>query len=140
MKLQEIDKNGTLQGFVLVKSCERKTSKNGSTYLDLIICDGESDTSAKVWSYTGSLNDIPQPNSIILIRGTLGSYNGQAQFKIDRFRASTPQDNVDISSFVPSAGFPEEKCIMRLLKLSALFRIVNLHRLHQQFSMNTKMS
>ena len=30
MKFKEIDKNGTLQGFVLVRSCEKKLTKNGS--------------------------------------------------------------------------------------------------------------
>ena len=53
MRLEEIDRNGTLQGYVLVKSCEKKSAKNGSSYLDLIITDGESDVVAKIWDYKG---------------------------------------------------------------------------------------
>lgn len=115
MKLEIIDKQGTMQGFVLVKSCDRKTAKTGSVYLDLVICDGETDVSAKIWDYKGTPDSQPAANSIILIRGTLSTYNNQPQFKIDRYRAATEKDNVDFSAFVPSASFPGAKMFNELL-------------------------
>ena len=104
MRLEEIDKNGTLQGFVLVKNCDRKSAKNGSTYLDLIITDGNSDVVAKIWDFKGTVDEQPSVGSLILVRGTLSLYNNQPQFKIDRYRASNENDNVNISDFVPSAN------------------------------------
>ena len=59
MRLEEIDRNGTLQGYVLVKCCEKKSAKNGSSYLDLIITDGESDVVAKIWDYKGTAEEQP---------------------------------------------------------------------------------
>ena len=98
MKLEEIDKNGTLQGFVLVKSCDRKSAKNGSSYLDLIVTDGESDVVAKIWDFKGDADSQPAVGTVIRVRGTLSIYNNQPQFKIDRFRQSNEADNIDINN------------------------------------------
>lgn len=105
MKLETIDRNGTLQGFVLVKSCDRKNAKNGSVYLDLVLCDGESDVVAKIWDFKGTPDAQPAANTIILVRGTLSTYNNQQQFRIERFRNAVESDGVDMDSFVPSASF-----------------------------------
>ena len=110
MRLEEIDRNGTLQGYVLVKNCDKKSAKNGSTYLDLIISDGESDVVAKIWDYKGSAEEIPAVGTIILVRGSLSLYNNQPQFKIDRYRQLNEKDVVDIRDFVPSA--PDKGIVM----------------------------
>ena len=57
MKLTAIDNNGTLQGFMLVKSCDRKNTKNGSVYLDLVLADGDGDVVAKIWDFRGTAAD-----------------------------------------------------------------------------------
>lgn len=108
MKLKEIDKNGTLQGFVLVRSCEKKLTKNGSTYLDMTIFDGENEYVAKNWDFRGSDDEKPQPNTLILVRGTLSVYNNQPQFRIEKFRNVTESDDVKLSDYIPSASFESE--------------------------------
>ncbi len=105
MRLKEIDNHGTLQGFVLVRSCEKKQSKNGSSYLDMVIFDGESDYVAKRWDYTGTDADKPVINTIYLVRGTLSTYNNQPQFRVERIRKAVESDDVKISDYIPSASF-----------------------------------
>ena len=105
MKLKEIDKNGTLQGFVLVRSCEKKLTKNGSTYLDMTIFDGENEYVAKHWDFRGSDADKPHANMLILVRGTLSVYNNQPQFRVERMRKVTESDDVKLSDYIPSASF-----------------------------------
>ncbi len=109
MKLKEIDNRGTLQGFVFVRTCDRKTAKNGSVYLDLMINDSEQNVAAKIWDFKGTPEEQPAANSVILVRGVLNMYNNQPQFRIDRFRAANDSDGIDISKFVPSASFPGQK-------------------------------
>lgn len=121
MKLEEIDKNGTLQGFVLVKSCDKKSAKNGSTYLDLVITDGENDVVAKIWDFHPESADAPAVGTVIRVRGTLSLYNNQPQFKIDRFRPSNETDNINISEFVPSASFGGEEMYNEIISLAEGF-------------------
>ena len=108
MNLKEIDKNGTLQGFVLVRSCDKKLTKNGGTYLDMTVYDGKSDYSAKCWDFNRSDDEKPAVNSLILVRGTLSTYNNQPQFRVERFRNVLPSDDVKISDYIPSAAFEGE--------------------------------
>ncbi len=108
MNLMEIDKNGTLQGFVLVRSCDKKQSKNGSQYLDMIIYDGEKDYVAKKWDFSGSEADKPAANTLYLVRGTLSMYNNQPQFRVERIRPAVASDDVKLSDYIPSAAFEGE--------------------------------
>lgn len=129
MKLEEIDRNGTLQGFVLVKSCERKSSKNGSNYLDLIISDGESDVVAKIWDYRGPIEEQPVTGTIIRVRGSLSLYNNQPQFKIDRFRNVNENDNVDLRDFVPSAVYKGQEMFDEVISIVNSFTDEELKKL-----------
>lgn len=129
MKLTAIDNSGTLQGFVLVKSCDRKNAKNGSVYLDLVIADGDGEVVAKIWDFKGGVNDQPITNTVIRVRGTLNNYNGQPQFKIDRFRQTIPEDNVSIADFVPGAPYDSEYMLGRIFEIVETFEDMMLKKL-----------
>lgn len=129
MKLEEIGKNGALQGFVLVKSCDKKSAKNGSSYLDLIIYDGESDVVAKIWDFKGEASDQPAVGTLIRVRGTLSLYNNQPQFKIDMYRQVNDSDEVNISDFVPSAPFDGEDMLNEIFSIVDAFNDEELKKL-----------
>lgn len=129
MHLEEIDRAGTLQGFVLVKSCERKNSKNGSVYLDLTINDGESDINAKIWDFKGTTAEQPQTNTLIRVRGTMSTYNSQNQFKIDRYRPAVTEDNVNIADYIPSAAYSGDYMFDEITALAASFEDEQLKKL-----------
>lgn len=129
MRLEEIDRAGTLQGFVLVKSCERKNSKNGSVYLDLTINDGENDINAKIWDFKGTAAEQPQVNTLIRVRGTMSTYNSQNQFKIDRYRPAVAEDNVNIADYIPSAAYSGDYMFDEILAITDSFEDEQLKKL-----------
>ena len=76
MNFKVIDeKYGTVQGYALVRSCEKKTSKNGSFYLDILLSDSDGEINAKVWDYKGDEAMMPVVNTVILVRGLISTYN-----------------------------------------------------------------
>lgn len=119
MRFKVIDKSGTVDGFALVKSCEKKTSKNGSTYLDLVLADLDGEIVAKLWDYNEDLHPEIRLHRIIKIRGVILQYNGQPQLRIDRIRAATSADGVKLEDFVPSAEYTGE------IMMAEIRRIVN---------------
>lgn len=129
MRLEEIDRNGTLQGYVLVKNCDRKSAKNGSVYLDLVISDGETDVVAKIWDFKGTQDDQPLVGTIILVRGSLSLYNNQPQFKIDRYRQLNEKDSVDIRDFVPSATYKGQEMYEAVIEIVNSFKDEELKKL-----------
>ena len=96
---------GTQEGYALVKSCEIKTSKNGSKYLDIVLADKSGEISAKLWDYQEGLHKDVVANIIVKVRGQEQSYNGKPQFKIDRIRPVTASDGVDYADYIPSSGY-----------------------------------
>lgn len=104
MNFETIDSNGTVEGFAICKSCERKNSKNGTYFLDMTLADKSGEINAKLWNHMDGM-DIPEPNSLIKVRGTISVFNGQPQIKIDRIRKVWDSDRVDMADFVPSADY-----------------------------------
>lgn len=107
MNFKEIDGNGTVEGFALVKTCDKKTAKNGSVFLDLHLADKSGEINAKMWDFREGAF-LPEPNSIVKIRGVISEYNGTPQLRIDRIRAKWDNDNVDMSDIIPSADYSGE--------------------------------
>lgn len=104
MNLKEIDGNGTVEGFVLVKSCDKKTAKNGSVFLDMTLADKTGEINAKSWDYREGAF-LPEVNSIIKVRGVISSYNGVPQLRVDRARPLWDNDNVNMADIIPSADY-----------------------------------
>lgn len=114
MNLKEIDGNGTVEGFVLVKSCDKKTAKNGSTFIDMNLADKSGEINAKMWDWREGAF-LPEANSIIKIRGVISSYNGTPQLRVDRARAVWDNDNVNMADIIPSADY-EGKYMMQSIR------------------------
>ena len=130
MKLDVIDNSrGTVEGFVLVKSCETKTTKNSAPYLDMSVTDGTDTVSAKYWNYRPNIDDIPKPNSLIKVRGTITKYNGVDQLKIDKYRGVEDYDNINLSDFVPTCTFAGEDMFNEIFSIAQNFADDNLRRL-----------
>lgn len=104
MNLKEIDGNGTVEGFVLVKSCDKKTAKNGSMFLDLHLADKSGEINAKMWDFREGAF-LPEANSIVKVRGVISEYNGTPQLRVDRIRTKWDNDNVDMADIIPSADY-----------------------------------
>ncbi len=92
-------------GFLLVRTAEQRTSAKGGKYLDLTLCDKDSEINCKKWDGT-----VPPPKqgSVIKVAGTVQEFNGRLQMRIDQMRDSRPDDQVDLSVLMPCAPEPAE--------------------------------
>lgn len=93
--------NGMSDGFVILKKCDAKTAKNGSTYLDLILADKDGELPAKVWDYSGQ--EPYKADMVVKVRGCVEQYNGRDQFRISHIRPVTPEDEYNLSDLVPAS-------------------------------------
>ncbi len=103
MNFVECEKPGVVECFALVKSCEKKSAKNGTFYLDMVLADKNGELVAKLWDFKEGVQTLPEINTVIKVRGTLQQYNGNDQFIIQRVRPSNADDNIDMGDFVKSA-------------------------------------
>lgn len=121
MNLKPIDGNGTVEGFVLVKHCDKKTAKNGSMFLDLCLADKSGEINAKVWDFREG-GFLPEMNSIVKVRGVISEYNGTPQLRIDRIREKWDNDIVDMADIIPSSDYTGKYMMQTIREKVEVFR------------------
>lgn len=99
--------NGMCDGFVIIKKCEVKKTKNGSEYLDLILADKSDEISAKMWDYKGE--SIIETDMVVKVRGTIEQYNGRDQFRVAQIRPASSTDDYCLADLVPSSSVGGEQ-------------------------------
>lgn len=112
--------NGMCDGFVLIKKCEEKKTKNGASYLDLIIGDKDGEMPAKLWDFSGK--EIFEEEMVVKIRGTVEQYNGKDQFRIAQIRPAAAGDDYNLSELVPSSEVGGQQIFNMLLKRAEAFK------------------
>ncbi|MBQ8077115.1 MAG: HD domain-containing protein [Eubacterium sp.] len=120
--------NGMCDGFVVLRKCEEKKTKNGSTYLDLIIGDKDGEMTAKLWDYNGASGTFEQ-EMIVKIRGTVEQYNGKDQFRVAQIRPVGDNDEYNLSDLVPSSDVGGEMLFDMMVKKVDAFTNDNLRRI-----------
>lgn len=121
MNFTPIDNRGTVEGFCLVKNCDKRVSSKGDTFLDITLSDKSGDINAKLWSYSPAEHGEYQIDDLVKVRGTLSKYQGADQLKIDKIRPVLPSDDVKIEDFVQSATYSGEQMFTELLGIAEGF-------------------
>ena len=121
MNFTPCEKNGAVEGFALVKSCDKKNAKNGTVYLDAVLSDKDSEIVAKLWDFKEDTMRMPAVNTVIKVRGLLQQYNGADQFIIQRMRPVCESDKISINDFVKSADYSGENMYAALYAIASAF-------------------
>lgn len=98
-------KGQVFDGYLLVRTATQRTSQNGSKFLDLTLCDISGDVNAKMWD---SLTPPPAVAQPVRVRGVMQEFNGRAQLRVDKMRAVTGADDIDMGALTPVAPAPAD--------------------------------
>lgn len=118
--------NGLSEGFVLIKKCEVKKAKNGSSYLDLMLGDKDGEIYAKLWDFSG---EAFEEESVVKVRGSIEQYNGRDQFRITQIRPAVPSDDYNLADLVPASAVGGRQIYDMLMKRVAAFNDADLKKL-----------
>lgn len=121
MNFTQINKTGTVEGFCLIKTVERKLTSRGIPFLDMTLTDSDGEVGAKLWDYKEELHGEFVPNDLVKVRGTMTPFNDTQQLRIERIRRVSDEDGVRIEDFVPSAGFSGEAMFDELIAVADAF-------------------
>jgi len=89
----QLQKDMRFEGFLLVKTAERRKDSKGNDYVDLNLADRTGEINCKIWSWDSSLQ-VPASGSVIKVRGTVQEYNGRLQMRVEKWRISQADDPV----------------------------------------------
>ena len=110
--------NNSTDGFLMIKSAEKKTTAKGMPYLDIMFSDKTGEISSKLWDYHEEVQGVFEAGDIVKVRGQISPYNGVDQLRIEKIRKALPSDNVDPSQFVPSADIDGETMFNTLMQIA----------------------
>ncbi|MCQ2455633.1 MAG: HD domain-containing protein [Clostridia bacterium] len=128
MNFTQLD-DGRVDGFAIVKSVDKKTSSKGDTYLDFTLGDNSGEINAKLWRYVPQEHGEYEVNNIVKIRGTVSTYNGADQLRIERIRTACADDGVLIDDLVKSAAYSSEEMYKEALNFINEFQDAELKAL-----------
>ncbi|MGN0539945.1 MAG: 3'-5' exoribonuclease YhaM family protein [Candidatus Fimenecus sp.] len=122
MNFTEIGNNGQVEGFAVIKQCDKKTAKNGNAYLDIVLSDKSGEIFAKLWDYNEVSHGKYENDMFVKIRGTVLKYNGNDQLRIERIRPVTESDNVNVADYVKSADYDGNEMFDSLVSKVSAFQ------------------
>lgn len=89
--------------FCLIKTLDKKTTRNGSIYLDMTLSDSTGEISAKLWDYDELKHGSLAVSMPVKVRGTVEEFKGAPQYKVTNIREINENDDFDISVLVASS-------------------------------------
>lgn len=89
--------------YCLIKSLDKKSTRNGKPYLDMILCDATGEISAKLWDYDELKHSELKVNMPVKVRGSVEEFKGSPQFRVGNIRPLTDSDDFDLSELVSSS-------------------------------------
>lgn len=125
IQLAHLIKNQMFEGFLLVKNSEQRTSSNGSKFLDMTLADVSGEFNGKMWDGTVA---PPKVGAVVKVRAMMNEYNGRPQLRVDKIRAVSEKDDVDMSLLVPCAPEAPEAMSSRIFDRVARIEDAELRR------------
>lgn len=111
MKFIEVNRQLNLKDcYCLIKSLDKKMTKTGKPYLDLVLSDSTGEISAKLWDYDELKHSSLEVNMPVKVRGSLEEFKGKDQLRVNQIRPLSESDDFDIGELVASS--PEDSAWM----------------------------
>ena len=124
----QLQKDMRFEGFLLVRSAEKRKDVKGNDYVDMNLTDRTGEINCKIWNWVPD-TEAPETGSAVKVRGTVQEYNGRLQLRVEKWRAATPEDPVDMSQLVPCAPRKPEDMMAEIRETVNSFRSENLRKL-----------
>ncbi|MCF8354109.1 MAG: HD domain-containing protein [Melioribacteraceae bacterium] len=113
-ELIDIQVGEQISQFFILTKVEKKLTRAGKPYLNLMFRDKSAEVTAKMWDNFEDFEKTVSDGSIVKVAGTIEDFQGQKQVKIDKIRLAIPSDNVKHESFLPKSKRSLEEMITEL--------------------------
>ena len=124
----QLQKDMRYEGFLLVRSAEKRKDVKGNDYVDMNLTDRTGEINCKIWNWEADA-EAPESGSAVKVRGTVQEYNGRLQLRVEKWRQATPEDPVDMSRLVPSAPRPPAEMTDEIRQTVQSFQSEHLRKL-----------
>lgn len=106
--IRSLKEGDTFQGFLLAQEAVYKVSAKGSEYLEVKLADASGDLKGFLWDVRAVEGDLDavRADAFLRVKGSVTSYNGRLQIKLDKVRYAGDAEVGDLSAFFPVSARP----------------------------------
>lgn len=122
-KLYEHKMDETLDIFLLIKSAEAKTTRNGKPYLAITFQDTSGEMSGNHWDASEEDMELFTSGTVVKVKGKREEYNGKPQIRINDLRVAEDGEPTNSELYVERAPMKKEEMVE--LFSQAIFDITN---------------
>jgi 3'-5' exoribonuclease len=114
--IRDLKEGQPFLGFLLAQEAAYKTSAKGSEYLELKLADASGDLKAFLWDVRAVEGDMEAIRADVFVwaKGSVTSYNGRLQIKLDKIRFAADTEVGDFSAFFPVSARPVPEMLAEL--------------------------
>jgi 3'-5' exoribonuclease len=114
--IRNLKEGDPFQGFLLAQEAVYKTSAKGTEYLELKLSDASGDLKGFLWDIRAVEGDLEAIRADVFLRvkGSITSYNGRLQIKLDKVRFAADAEVGDLSAFFPVSARPVPEMLVEL--------------------------
>ncbi|MBI4913681.1 MAG: HD domain-containing protein [Acidobacteria bacterium] len=122
--LKSLKEGDSFLGLLLAQEAAYKTSAKGSEYLELKLSDASGELKAFLWDIrcVEGDHDAIRPDAFLKVKGSVTSFNGRLQLKLDKVRHAADAEVPDFSHFFPTSIRPVPEMLAELDALVASIR------------------
>ncbi len=102
-KVSELERGEKFDAFFRIREFERKQTRAGKTYLDLVLEDRTGTVPAKVWEVAEQVQGVVERGDFVKVRADVEDYKGALQLRVQRIRKINDADR--------DAGFDPGECV-----------------------------
>ncbi len=101
--LRTLKEGDVFTGYLLAQEALFKISTKGSEYLELKLSDASGDLKGFLWDIRAIEGDMESiaADAFLKVKGSISSYNGRTQIKLDKVRFAPDSEVGDFSKFFP---------------------------------------
>ncbi len=127
----QLQKDMRFEGFLLVRSAEKRKDSKGSDYVDMNLTDRTGEINCKIWNWDPAVS-VPEAGNPIKVRGLVQEYNGRLQLRVEKWRMASDEDPVDMNVLVPCAPRKAEEMLEEIDRTVDAFASEDLKKLTKE--------
>ncbi|MBB6632220.1 3'-5' exoribonuclease YhaM family protein [Clostridium algidicarnis] len=109
ISISDFEPGAKIEGYYMIRAVDTKTTNsNNKKYLDFSLCDKTGEINAKLWEVPALSEDKYKGNTVVKIKGSILSWQGALQLKIERIRNINDEDKINVEDFVQAAPLKPE--------------------------------
>lgn len=114
--IRQLKEGDAFLGFLLAQEAAYKISAKGSEYLELKLADASGDLKAFLWDVRAIEGDMEaiRADAFLWVKGSVTSYNGRLQLKLDKVRYAADAEVGDFARFFPVSARPVPEMLEEL--------------------------